>query len=714
MICDPSQNSLNISPGPGISLPGLGLPFSVPKIPYPDVNLPYGPEDLLDLLDKIFAYLPQGIKLVPNADSLMKDVWDAIASLLNQLAPFLAIYKFFQALMNMLLCVIDVLCALSNPWATVKAMRRLFKRCIPDFLSLFPWLALLLMILALILLLIALIEYIINTIADYIEQLIANLKILARALTLDDEDSILAATNKIAYLLCLFEQLFSILLALSALFAIIRPLMNIGGSGVCSRGSGSSCCSEDFCPDFIADYSPDGAVSKTGFLIHFSEIGVDYPDDDTFSFLRNINLSPQRDELIQLVDNSEDFEDKFKFTDIITPSPEYGFTYWPEGESYDSDANIVRVPYLVDLNVSLDPRNYGNSSDLGGYRKFNIRDVVVKYKPTTKYKKWNNTYQTIESGCIVLGGGTVWEYNEAEDGYTSQYYIDEEAATIDSLLTKSSSLSSIPSASDADGFAVDYNFRFNYEVLIDKKLISNMCQPDLATESAVVNAEFNDLRSILDKVGDLPDIGTLSLDRASGTGTLGCLVSSLGKFRANITEETANTFQEEVTECLNDLKDECVDFYCRGAIAAADRFSSDLEIDPDLQFVDQTIEVTVTLKDKTGGFVANGITDDIASCIAKSLKGEITLGEITDFEYDGYGNFIATISNEKQTTGEGELTVYIDGETFAKIENRDNDDEATSIETRITTYEFVGAPSLTYRRDQGDLRVNDFNESDIT
>ena len=170
MVCNPADTNITIGPpGPSPQIPGLGLPFSIPKVPFGDLSLPAGiPEDLINLIETIFAMFPGGIKLQPNTDAMTKGIWDALASLFNQIAPFLGIYKFIQALLNMILCIIDVFCALMNPWSTLKAIRRLFKRCLPDFLSLFPWLALLIMILALILLLIALIEYIIQVIIAYI------------------------------------------------------------------------------------------------------------------------------------------------------------------------------------------------------------------------------------------------------------------------------------------------------------------------------------------------------------------------------------------------------------------------------------------------------------------------------------------------------------------------------------------------------------------
>jgi hypothetical protein len=709
MVCSPSQNNINIpAPGPGPSLPGLGLPFSFPKIPFPDIEIPEGiPEDILALIDKLFALLPAGIKLIPNPDSLTKGIWDALASLFTQLAPFLAFYKFIQALLNIILCIIDVLCALKNPYALSKAIRRLFKKCLPDFLSLFPWIALIAMILALLMLLLALIEYIIKMIIAYLKQILENLKVLTRAITVGDEESILAAITKISYLLCLMEQLFSILLVIASLFAIIKPLMEMVGRGVCAKGS-SDCCNDDLCPSFIANL-PDGQLNTTGRLIYQTGVGIEWPEDSKFDFLKGISFSSPRPERWQFIDTNPG---EYKFLDIITPnSIGFGFTYWPESEVYASDANALNVPYLLDMNVSLDPRLFGNPLDLKGPRLFNIRDIIVKQKPTKYPLAWNNSVEKTDpvSGALMLVGGTVYEY-DGYDGYT-RYSIGEEPATLETLISRDEK-SSIPISDDGYSFLdVQYNLRYNYPVLVEKNLITLGCMPEIAIEAATLNAEYGDLRNVLDKMGDLPDIGALTPDRKDGSGALGCLARSMAKFRGNINEESGLIFSNEITECLNNLKDSTIDTYTNGATAAADRFKSDFERDPEIQFIDNNIQVTIRLKDKTGTLIGVNVGEEIGAKLATIIKIKPTLGKISDIIYDGYDSFKAALTSNK--AGEGELRAYLNGEVFATVINRDSIDLATEIVERVLPYEFIDHTSITYRRDQGDQFKTRYDAGDI-
>jgi hypothetical protein len=237
-----------------------------------------------------------------------------------------------------------------------------------------------------------------------------------------------------------------------------------------------------------------------------------------------------------------------------------------------------------------------------------------------------------------------------------------------------------------------------------------MCQPDLATESAVVNAEFSDTRSVFEKVGELPDIGTLTPDRTDGTGALGCLARSLTKFRKNLNEESAAVFEAEATTCLNDLLNEAEDFYCRAAAEAADRFQSDFELDPDIQFIERDIDVTVRLRDKTGTQLGVGVDANLGACLADLITAEATFGEVSTFEYDGYGDFTATLTSDK--AGTGELTAYIRGESIADVINRDDDEVNSEIVTRVLPYEFIDK-STVYRGDQSDDARVRFGPEDV-
>src|SRR4030067_1393771 len=150
--CRASDSSMDVTASPPPNIPGIGSLFAPLQIPIPELDLPTDLlEDLLELMGKLGALFPSGL-FKANPDFGMKNVLDFIANILSQLAPFLSFYNFIMAALNLIICIIEVLCAIPNPFAVAAKLKRLFAECLPPFLNLFPWLALLAMILALLLL----------------------------------------------------------------------------------------------------------------------------------------------------------------------------------------------------------------------------------------------------------------------------------------------------------------------------------------------------------------------------------------------------------------------------------------------------------------------------------------------------------------------------------------------------------------------------------
>jgi hypothetical protein len=664
MVCDPNDNSLN-PPflGPPPVIPGLGIPFSAPKIPFPDVEIPEGiPEDLIKLINDLFALLPGG-KLEPNPDNFMKDVMDAIASLLNQIAPYLALYNFFQALLNMILCIIDVLCALMSPFKLRAAVKRLFKRCLPDFLNLFPWLALLAMILALLLLLLALIEYIIQLIRKYIEDIIKNLEILAEGVQFNDTQSTIDAALKIAYLLCLIEQLFAILIAFQAIFAIIQALADLAGRSVCARGD-SVCCTEDVCPDFIHD-NPDGEIPGTQGVLYYLKERTDATVGITV-----------RPETWQFYDSETGRT--YNFDDIITPVDD--LVFWPQPDVYPNTLSVRKAPYLIDMRLVVDPNEFDIPTDSGGTRPFRIKDIIVEREPYRGVIKYDSSLDSSigTEGTLRLVGGKVFE----DDG-TTPYLINGTQATLETFIHYDSQTTPITGDDGYWGSNIEYTWQINHDALIDKRIITVMCAPDVEAESIVVN-NTTDFDSVIDKLasvgGTLPDIG----------GTVDCLVNALAEYRQDVSIEKSVAFQLAATACLGDLREQAENTYTAGVTVGTNVYETVADLDPDLQFTSLPIVVSVDLKDANGISIATSAPENTQSDIAALISGTPTLGSLTSFSFDGYSLFTADLTS--QLTGTGTLTLSFNNQLLAEIVGRDDDDVNTSIEIVELPYEFVGVP----------------------
>ena len=132
-MCPCNPISIDTPDGPsGPSIPGFGIPFAL-KIP--DINpLPDGfPENLLSILDTLQMLLPPGALKPALNPNFGKDIFDGIMKLLDQFMPFLMMYKFFLPILKLIICIIEVLCALANPFKVIRKVKKLFRNSVLSF-----------------------------------------------------------------------------------------------------------------------------------------------------------------------------------------------------------------------------------------------------------------------------------------------------------------------------------------------------------------------------------------------------------------------------------------------------------------------------------------------------------------------------------------------------------------------------------------------------
>jgi len=691
MPCNPHDNTLNPIVSPGIAIPGLpGLPTS--PVQLPDFEFPEGfPEDLLDLINRLQALFPSGI-FKPNLDDAIHTVLTALASLFNQIAPYLSFYHFIMALLNMVLCIIEVLCSFYNVRKTLRALKRLFKVCLPNFLAMFPWAALLAMILALLLLILALIQYIIEKLLALIEDLLRNIRALGSAITLNDDDAQEAIAIKIASLLCLIEGLFSVFAALAAIFAIINSLAAMAGFDVCGDDNSIlgniTCCDDEVCPPFVDDH-PDAVISDTnGMLIYYNHISPGFDATDNFS----------RAESWQFVNNNNS---SYPLKDIITS---YGADdFWPEGKTYNGQSSLTKVPYTVDFTIpNFDP-SFFHPSDHGGARNFIVQNAVVSIRPYIgTYDELNDIEYGNSDGTFKLLGGIVYD---GEVGNT--YYVNNKAATLETFIHKAGTYDGEAPDHD-DGYyfqGLHFDWKFSHEVLADNRLITIGCIPDLKYERAALAARYADKRPVLEQVPALAD-GNIIPDYSK---LQACADAAMATLRQDVSEDNIEAYRTAVLACLDDAQTQTEQSYKNILTVAVNVFESTVAIDPEVQFVTRPITVTVVLKDVNGGSVAANVPASVQSDIADLIEGSVTFGEISDFTYDGYVNFTAEITSE--VGGDGVLTVSFNNNEFQNVLNLNNDNP-TSFETNSLSYTFVGIGTVGQedqkeRRDATDIARNE-------
>ena len=697
MACNPGDVNINPPTPEQIPLPGFGLPTMAINFGLPNIKIPTGLlEDLIDLVNKISALFPSGT-FKPNIDDFTKSILDAIASIMTQLAPFLSLYNFIMALFNLIICIIEVLCAIPNPIKIAKAMIKLFKKCLPPFLLLFPWLALIAMIIALLLLILALIEYIISVIIGIIMDIIKDILTLKKAIELNNADAMIAEIRKIASLTCLIQNILAILVALGAIIAIIESLAKFTGGNVCDDGDPDGCCSPDVCPPFIKN-NPDGVTGTMGDLTYFNQVGTDVGglfDPAAFGgtipegLAAILNIPPLRTESWQLCNAS--LVQAYKFSDIITPifsvNPFGVSIFWPEGLGFSSTAEPGKVPYTVDLRFKTDPARFG-IADIKGERFFKIKDCIVLHKPYIGTLMYNNLItEANPTGTLSLGGGLVFE----DDG--SVFKVDGKQATLNNFIHIVPTLTVKPLTVDDGVYIKNVEFALKpvLATLMSYQLITAGCIPLVAIEKAITNAKVaaEDPRAVAAKMPPLTDGKAVPSNgfMPNVNGAQKCVESALTKFRTNVSLETCAELQAAVETCLGDLKNQTLEAYMNAMNSGVSQFGSKVSLSTNLEFITRSITTTVTLCDPAGTNIGTNVPVDVRNKIAGSISGEVTLGELSAFEYDGYGLFNANITSK--VPGTGTLTVKVNDKVFSKVTTSDT--ESSKIEENVFTYTFVDA-----------------------
>jgi hypothetical protein len=702
--CNPNLNTVNppiIPPIPGLG----GIPFAPIQIPIPGINIPTDIlQNIQELIDQLQLVFPSGI-FKANADNFMKDVLDVVAQVLSMVAPFLSLYNFFMALLNMIHCIIDVLCAIPNPFKIAMAMKKLFTQCIPPFLNLFPFLALIAMILALILLILALIEYIIAFVINLIDEIIKNIAILAAGATLQDAESTLAAVQKIGEVMCVIENVLAIFTAISAIFAIVETLAKLAGGPFCDDGDEEGCCTSDVCPPFIK-LSPDGINVSNGKLVYHNRVGPDIAAllGLTAEQAALFPMAPIRLERWQIFNNIGSVV-SFPISDIITSIlPGVADTFYPEGLTLDGYTTKSKAPYTVDLTMTFDPIVF-HAGDLLGSRTFTIKDCIVVRRPYVGELNYRQNFNPLEpgglSGVLNIEGGVVTE----SDG--TAYMVDGYPATLSTFIhLPPLNISSAVTSEDAiivDN--INFTWKPNAPILMGHGIITAGCLPDVNIEKAITNNLIGDPAAVAVKLptlapgrNGLPSIGPLpNID-----GTIVCLKSAIAKFRSDISINTATDFKTNIQMCLEDLRDQATSTFCSGIPIAYSPFKSTVTASPVVQFTTRPIELTIQLNDSSGTNVGFRIPADCVPQTLALFNIEATFGEVQSLRYDGLNFFLAEIASNDP--GQGTVKVSFNNKFFSTYTAAPTPADTSVIEESSLVYEFVSATiESPVRRDPEDV-----------
>ncbi len=703
--CNASDLSMDVTASPPPTIPGIGSLFAPIQIPIPELDLPTDLiQDLLALMEELGALFPSGL-FKANPDFGMKNILDFIANILSQLAPFLSFYNFIMAALNLIICIIEVICAIPNMFAVAVKLKKLFAECLPPFLNLFPWMALLAMILALLLLILALILYIVEMITAIILSIIRNILIFTDALQLSDSESVIAAVNKLASLLCFIENLMAIFLAIAAILAIIKALAAFAGLAVCDDNDDEGCCAPESCPEFIRNNFE--IISTTGEFVYHHRVNLDTSGipgiPAALAEALSASVAPLRLERWQLFDTDAASEEPIN--SIITPLFYGSQIFYPDQE-FDADTPPARAPYTVDMRMLIDPGIFHPTdadSAPSGARYMRINDCVVVRRPYVGEITYNaqsvfGTYIPTDNdstGTFNLEGGLVFE-DDGEtpfevEGMAGSLAVMTQATLNDFICADAETRDALPLFEDGYRISnVEFTWKPNHPALAGHNIISVGCFPGVSLEKAVRNNIIFAEGATASILSRLPAIGDLGDDV---TDTVQCVQGAVAKFRTAVNVDNANILQAEVETCLNNLSGKVTDIYCDALIEGVSQFNTTFSIDTDIQFTTRNIAVTVVLLDGGGTVISNNIPSDCLTGddnISDRLTATATLGEVSDFSYDrGNGTFVAQLTSA--ASGPGDLQVLFDGNVISELIQGTDFDTPSSIKETVLTYTFVDA-----------------------
>jgi hypothetical protein len=694
--CTPSFSLTFGVPGvPGLSGLNLpALPFCVPAVPAPGPVPPGQPHSLptVAIAAPDFPDLAAlfGLKLsLPSGDLhaaiSIGDIFDAIISMMDQFMPFLMLYKFFLPILNIIVCIIEVLCSLLNPFALVGAIDNLFSVCIPAFLNLFPIFALIIMIVSIILLLIMLIEYILCIVIKFSLAISGEISALITAFTISNATGILAIVSKIGIEICALQNLLVLLSFFGIIVAIIKDILGmLFAIPPCEGGDNSQCCNPQFCPEIVQQ----NYTRTTGTFQYLNEVGVTsiIPIPDGYF---NIDL---RTESWQLYDTQQTIPQEFwnivEAFDVIAD----GYVppvFFPTASVFTATTPPRQAAYTVDLRVLYNPSAWGRT---GPAEHIRFTDCIVLFAPIQAVENFDNTFTVKPTGVFFIAGGLGFKDDGktkitgfAPDGITPI----SAQATLNNFLHKPAVFSAgqtLTAAGEVIITDMEYTFKPNQPVLMQANLITLGCEPNVALNRAFINnvlfsnvsTQTNALKTIVNSP-TFPDPNVAQE----------CMLTALTGLQLNMTPAGLAEFQAVSTLCMTNLQNNCNTSLTSLVGAGFNACKSTFTLSPSVQFTTLPIVVSVNINENNGLPITANLPISVGDTLAKDIVPFPTFGKVGPFTYDGYQAFTAELTSE--TPGSGELMVSFQNQVLC-VNTLPTATTAPSHVLQALPYQFVYAP----------------------
>lgn len=652
-----ATRDINITESASTSLPnipGFGIPTSITQPPNPLALPSDQPEDLNTLVQSIYLRLPP-TKLFPNASpSFSKNLSDAIFSLVEQLSPFLNLFKFILPIFRLINGIIEVICALINPFALFGAVAKLFNEYLPDFLALYPAFSLAVIILSILKLILQVADYMLGELTKLVKVIDKNLKLFSKALETGNTDAINAASKKFSFLLCYFQDILVVFSMISAVEQIINDMLKFALGVPCQGGDSSDCCNNDICPPYLQNDGIKGTVGTMKFFGDVTNINISNIYIPIYGMISN-NV---RTHAYQIYDTAQ--ESPLQFINITNGK----YVFFPTDSIYTATTSPGQAPYTVDIRFYYDPVKFGR---VGIARFIRFNSCILLSATSTNLKNWDLSTTQVNSGVLQIAGGLGFE----DDNKTILYGISDPShqATLETFIYSSTDV--MPTISDEIIFdKLEYALNPNYLILFAKSLISIGCVPSIKKSKDSLN-DFPQ-----PTIPQPPDITVPYTE----------IVNQVDLLASNLNHGTLSDFNKNVTTILNNLKSDTSKAISNYIDLAFDRYNSIFTIDPHIQFTGLYIKVSIELKDRGTITLTDNLSIDNQNHVIGNLQIKNSLGVVSAITYqDPY--FIANIGSD--IGGDGTVYVIYNGQTLATLTPSSDGTTPATIKENIQDYTFI-------------------------
>jgi hypothetical protein len=610
------------------------------------------PTTYSEYVNKLKCTCPAGAIIKPSPlPSATKNLGDVISEQARLLSGFTSAYGMITVVIRMISCIIEVLCALVNPFSVIAAIIKLFGTCLPDFISIFPQLTIPAIIICLIKIILAIIEYILTVIVPLINDIIKNIQMLINAFASNNQDAQLAIAFKITSLFKELQNILGILATLGALWEMIKTLLNLG-IGIPCRGS-DACCNDENCPPIIKNSTTISGSDGILNVYYTYEIPLIY-----FSAPSLVNDLKSIRDFFPAGFNYVSVTDKDKLPYVLTvENTDFAMSGVDSGGSAIlllTESSYITDGYLSNVDM------YGAPLPTTCARFCTSRDAFVSTYENTRYI----VLQDRRGATEAANNNGTWLIKGIYDGYSS-------------LLEKTGTLTWSYGTNFSDikwcmapqlGSNKKYLLDINHEELIRHNLIGIGCHPAVRATVAGVENRFPQLKDTV--LPELPDLDKLISDLNGCLTAVAPLNITSDWVLDNYSSMATNIvgLQSCVADSLNNFKNDMVDYLKKLIDKVLDLENSILATEPPIQMIGHDATINVIPLDKNGAVLTLGLPPGTIDVEISASSGELSSTmEILDEYGISTGIFGATlnsfvpITSQIGATIDGYDVAYFDG-----------------------------------------------------